>query len=35
MINDREIFQYRGEDLVYIISPLTSQLRQLTLRRQQ
>ena len=28
MINkDRENFQYRGEDLVYIISPLTSQLR--------
>ena len=23
---DRENFQYRGEDLVYIISPLTSQL---------
>ena len=28
MINkDREIFQYKGGDLVYIISPLTSQLR--------
>ena len=28
MINkNREIFQYRGGDLVYIISPLTSQLR--------
>ena len=28
MINiDRENFQYRGGDLVYIISPLTSQLR--------
>ena len=28
MINkNRENFQYRGEDLVYIISPLTSQLR--------
>ena len=28
MINkDRENFQYRGEHLVYIISPLTSQLR--------
>ena len=28
MINkDRENFQYRGRDLVYIISPLTSQLR--------
>ena len=28
MINkDRESFQYRGGDLVYIISPLTSQLR--------
>ena len=28
MINkDRENFQYRGADLVYIISPLTSQLR--------
>ena len=28
MINkDRENFQYKGEDLVYIISPLTSQLR--------
>ena len=28
MINkDRENFQYRGEDLFYIISPLTSQLR--------
>ena len=28
MINkDREDFQYRGGDLVYIISPLTSQLR--------
>ena len=27
MINkDREIFQYKGGDLVYIISPLTSQL---------
>ena len=27
MINkDRENFQYRGRDLVYIISPLTSQL---------
>ena len=27
MINkDRENFQYRGGDLVYIISPLTSQL---------
>ena len=25
--NDRENFQYRGGDLVYIISPLTSQLR--------
>ena len=24
---DRENFQYRGRDLVYIISPLTSQLR--------
>ena len=24
---DRENFQYRGEDLIYIISPLTSQLR--------
>ena len=24
---DRENFQYRGGDLVYIISPLTSQLR--------
>ena len=28
MINkERENFQYRGGDLVYIISPLTSQLR--------
>ena len=28
MINkDRENFQYKGGDLVYIISPLTSQLR--------
>ena len=28
MINkDRENFQYRGGDLVYIISPLTSQIR--------
>ena len=28
MINkDRENFQFRGGDLVYIISPLTSQLR--------
>ena len=28
MINkDRENFQYRGEDLVYIISPLPSELR--------
>ena len=28
MINqNRENFQYRGGDLVYIISPLTSQLR--------
>ena len=28
MINkDRENFQYRGGDLVYIISPLTNQLR--------
>ena len=28
MINkDRENFQYKGEDLIYIISPLTSQLR--------
>ena len=28
MINkDRENFQYRGGDLVYIISPLTSQLK--------
>ena len=28
MINkDRENFQYKGRDLVYIISPLTSQLR--------
>ena len=28
MINkDRENLQYRGGDLVYIISPLTSQLR--------
>ena len=28
MINkDRENFQYSGGDLVYIISPLTSQLR--------
>ena len=28
MINkDRENFQYRGGDLIYIISPLTSQLR--------
>ena len=28
MINkDRENFQYRGGDIVYIISPLTSQLR--------
>ena len=28
MINkDRENFQYKGQDLVYIISPLTSQLR--------
>ena len=28
MINkDRENFQYKGDDLVYIISPLTSQLR--------
>ena len=28
MINkDREKFQYRGGDLLYIISPLTSQLR--------
>ena len=28
MINkDRENFQYRGDDSVYIISPLTSQLR--------
>ena len=28
MINkDRENFQYRGGDLVYIISPLTPQLR--------
>ena len=28
MINkDRENFQYRGGDLVYIISPLTGQLR--------
>ena len=28
MINkDRENFQYKGEDPVYIISPLTSQLR--------
>ena len=28
MINkDREDFQYKGGDLVYIISPLTSQLR--------
>ena len=28
MINkDRENFQYRGGNLVYIISPLTSQLR--------
>ena len=28
MINkDRKNFQYRGRDLVYIISPLTSQLR--------
>ena len=28
MINkDRENFQYRGGDLVYIISPVTSQLR--------
>ena len=28
MINqNRENFQYKGEDLVYIISPLTSQLR--------
>ena len=28
MINkDRENFQYRGRDLVYIISPLSSQLR--------
>ena len=26
MINDRENFQYKGGDLVYIISPLTSQL---------
>ena len=25
--NDRENFQYQGGDLVYIISPLTSQLR--------
>ena len=25
--NDRETFQYKGGDLVYIISPLTSQLR--------
>ena len=25
--NNRENFQYRGGDLVYIISPLTSQLR--------
>ena len=25
--NDRENFQYEGGDLVYIISPLTSQLR--------
>ena len=25
--NNRENFQYQGEDLVYIISPLTSQLR--------
>ena len=28
MINkDRENFQYKGRDLIYIISPLTSQLR--------
>ena len=27
MNKDRENFQYRGGDLVYIISPLTSQLR--------
>ena len=28
MINkDREKFQYKGGDLIYIISPLTSQLR--------
>ena len=28
MINkDRENFQYKGGDLIYIISPLTSQLR--------
>ena len=27
IIKDRENFQYRGGDLVYIISPLTSQLR--------
>ena len=28
MINqNRENFQYRGKDLIYIISPLTSQLR--------
>ena len=27
IIKDRENFQYKGGDLVYIISPLTSQLR--------
>ena len=33
MINkDRENFQYRGGDLVYIISPLTSQLRRASLK---
>ena len=33
MINkDRKIFQYRGGDLVYIISPLTSQLRTISLK---
>ena len=30
MNKDRENFQYKGGDLVYIISPLTSQLRTLS-----
>ena len=31
MINkDRGMFQYKGGDLVYIISPLTSQLHSVT-----